>query len=390
MNRANAARPRCSGVVSDDSPLSTLQQRLLYMERFPERRFVNIVENVPQWPSVEGAPDSAWRYVHNYAPSRGQRDLLERIAARESRRRESDVTLEQILVTNGALHALAMIFRQHQQPGAVALCQAPVLGAVPEMLRSYGYRPAFFKSLDGRVDIAALRRLHSSDVRMIYLNTPLNPSGDILAPDTLEQLCALAHELGAILVADMVYDSYAFDHARVTSPQDLGVSWKNVYVVNSMSKNFGSPGLRVGWIVSTPENVHALLRVLELENISVCGLSQAIASDLLDRGNAVLVEAVRAGRQMLSERLPQIAGIRFCVPAGGTQIFAELPVTDVEEFCDFALAELGLCLVSASNYEGVQGAFVRLPMGAPPGTLENALALLGAGLDAYRERTPLP
>lgn len=372
-------------VVSEDSPLSALQQRLMYMDRFPERAFVNVIENVPQWPVAEGAPGSTWAHVRNYGSSRGQGALLERLAAREARLHGAAVTPEALLVTNGALHALSILFRRLHVPGAVALCQAPVLGAIPEMLRSHGYRVVFFHTPGGEVDAERLRELCPERLRLIYVNTPNNPSGDILSPEALVQLLSLAREQAGALVADLVYDSYAFDGARVTSPLSLSGDWRDVYTVNSMSKNFGSPGLRIGWIASAPQNTQSLSGLLELETICVCGPAQDLAGQLLERGNAALVDGVSRGRRLLAERLPTLEGVGFTTPAGGTQLFVELPVTDVEDFCDFALSELGLGLVSASNYEGVEGAFVRLPMGAPPPTLDKALRLLSSGLAAYRD-----
>jgi aspartate/methionine/tyrosine aminotransferase len=155
-----------------------------------------------------------------------------------------------------------------------------------------------------------------------------------------------------------------------------------------MSKNFGSPGLRVGWIASSPENVAALAGVLERENISVCGPAQDAARALLDGGNAALAARTAAGRQRLGERLAAVDGVRFALPAGGTHLVARLPVADVEDFCDFALVEAGLGLVSSSNYEGVSDPFVRLPLGVPAAVIDEAVGLLDQALADYRAATP--
>lgn len=75
-------------------------------------------------------------------------------------------------------------------------------------------------------------------------------------------------------------------------------------------------------------------------------------------------------------------------PAAGCQVWLELPVADIEDFCDFALVEFGLSLTSASNYAGVSGARLRLPLGAPEPVLNEAVGLLAAALRAYPGAAP--
>lgn len=370
-------------VVSADSPLSALAQRLDYIARSPGRPFVNIIENVPRWPSVAGAPRSSWEHVHNYAPAQGYDELLRRISARESVRHGLDIPPDHLLVTNGALHALSIIFRRHSHPGSLALCQAPVLAAVPQMLRSFGFRPSFFRASGDRVDIPQPRGRRSEKVGLIYVNSPLNPCGDILSAAALSALLALAHQHEAALVVDSVYDSFVFGDLSLATPLSLERDWRRVYVVNSMSKNYGCPGLRIGWMISSRSNADALTTLLERENIAVCGVAQDLACARIADGNAELVDVVRTGRRLLLARLPQIEGVHFDAPAGGTQIFARLPVTDVEQFCDFALVEQGISMVSSSNFEGITGPWVRLPLGAPVDVLDSALRLLAEALTAY-------
>lgn len=377
--RASRAIDPRHRVVSADSPLSSLAQRLDYIARSPGRSFVNIIENVPRWPTVAGAPSSSWAHVHNYAPAQGQDQLLRCISARESVRHGLNIPPDQLLVTNGALHALSIVFRRHSQPGLLALCQAPVLSAVPQMLRSFGFRTDFFEASDDRVDIPQPQ----GKVGLIYVNSPLNPCGHILSAAALSNLLALAHQHSAPLVFDSVYDSFVFGDPSLATPLSLTQDWRRVYVVNSMSKNYGSPGLRIGWIISSRSNVDALTTVLERENIAVCGVAQDLACARLAEGNAELVDVVRAGRRLLLTHLPRIEGVSFDAPAGGTQIFARVPVDDVEQFCDFALVEQGLSMVSSSNYEGVTGPWVRLPLGAPIDVLEKALRLLAEALTEY-------
>ncbi|HVG59543.1 MAG TPA: beta-methylarginine biosynthesis bifunctional aminotransferase [Hyalangium sp.] len=376
-------------VTLKDSPYTFLQQRLGYMERHPDRAWTSICENVPQWPAGRLPPLAVAepRYVTEYAPASGYSELVEAIASREQRMYGFRPPQESVLVTNGALHALSLIFRAHYRPGAAVLCQAPVLGSITEILRHCGYRIIFFQVTRGRVDVERLRTECTEDVRLIYFNSPHNPSGEVCTRETVEQLVALAQERQAGLVADMIYDSYCFGEERPINPLMISQDWQRLYAVNSMSKNYGAPGLRIGWIVSDPRNIAPLGGALERETVAVSGISQVQARRMLEHGNEALLEAVRQGRQTISERLSSfITGVECEPPAGGVQYFLRLPVADVEAFGDYMLVEHGLVLVTTSNYDGLGGSFMRLPMGYPVATLQRAMELLSLGLSAARER----
>jgi beta-methylarginine biosynthesis bifunctional aminotransferase len=198
----------------------------------------------------------------------------------------------------------------------------------------------------------------------------------------MNQLVELAQERGIKLIVDLVYDSFTFDDVHPPSPLLYSDSWHHLYIVNSMSKNFGAPGLRIGWIISDDANIQTLAGLLERECIAVGGSAQEQAAHLIRLGNQPLVEQVQAGRLAVEQMLQAIPALRFRRPAGGTQFFVELPIEDVEAFADFMLLEYGLVLATTSNYAGLSGAFVRIPMGRQLETVHRALALLSAGLNS--------
>lgn len=369
-------------VVSLDSPYSPLQQRLLYMERQPDREWTNIVENVPRWPAVPPLPLRArWDELAAYAACQGTGPLVDALVGRERVRFGLDLGAENLLVTNGGLHGLSLIFRHLHVEGALALCQAPVLGAIPAMLRACGYRIAFFEAPGGEIDANAIVDATGGNLRLIYVNTPHNPSGTILGAAAIERLLELAEARSAAVVADLVYDAFVFGGHDVCNPLARRREWSSLYAVNSMSKNYGAPGLRVGWITSAAGNVRALAGALEREVIAVSGPAQAHARALLEHGNQALVAAVHEGKRFVESRLASCPAVHVSAPAGGSQLAAELPVSDVESFCDLMLVEHGVGLVSSSNYEGATHPFVRIPFGCDREILSRALGLLAAELE---------
>lgn len=368
-------------VVDPDSPFTALQQRLHYIDRFPERDWTNVVENVPRWqrPVDASAPETT--DILEYAPCEGKTLLLDAVVERERETHRRSIRRDQLVITNGGMHAISLVARSLSCAGRVALVQAPVFVSVAQILRAAGMELRYFRADDGQVDIDALGS--AGDIGLIYLNSPNNPTGAVLRAETLSQLMALAQRCRASILFDTVYDSFVFDDSSLRTPL-VDFDWDRIYVVNSMSKNYGAPGLRVGWIISSPPNVQSIAALLERECVSISGPSQRCAAKLIARGNAELVAHVREGREFVLRMLPSIKDVRFIRPAGGTQILVHLPVDDVEIFGDFVLTDLGLVLATRSQYEGADGSFIRFPLGAQRALQARALELLSTGLARFR------
>jgi aspartate aminotransferase len=372
-----------TSVLDPSSPFTVLVQRLNYAARHPDRRFINLADNVPCWPTRPVFAAAPAAELHEYAPSEGTVALRSALRAREHRRWNVEVAPDEILITNGGMHGIALVSAALRAPGAIALCQAPILSCVGERLRRDHYDVRYFHAAHGQPDWDQLRAELARGPRLVYLNTPNNPTGDVLVPDALGELIRLAQHHGATVVVDAVYDDYIFDGATGASPLALGADRARLYVVNSMSKNYGLPGLRVGWVISSARNVEALASAVELDCIAVAGSMQALAAEIVARGNAPLIEHVRAGRALVARTMAALPHIAFHLPGGGSQLVIELPIDDIEAFGDAALVDHGLLLSTSGQFEQAPRALVRIPTGASLLDLEAGLALLRQALQTY-------
>lgn len=373
-------------ITHSNSPYTFLQQRLQYVQSHPGRSWTVLVENVPQWPSYPFTKeDFDQSFTTSYGPCNGYSNLIEAIASRENSAYDLQLTSDQLLVTNGALHGLSLIFRTLHQPGAIALCQGPLLASIADMLYAYGYRIVFFSTNDGEIDWEDFAQQCNKHVRLVYINSPHNPTGAICSKNTMRKLSEFTTERQITLVVDQVYDSFVFDGTPTSSPLAHNDTWSYTYTVNSMSKSFGAPGLRIGWVSSDTANIAKLGGGLERECISVCGWAQQQALRLLRLGNHSLVESVSEGAKFLVQELPSyLPNIEFSVPSGGTQFFIRLPVDDIEAFADYIMVDQGLVLTTCSNYAGLKDSFVRIPMGYPIPVVKYGLSLLSESLACFQ------
>ena len=378
-------------IATNDSPLTFLQQRLAYVAAHPERDWTLIVDNVPQWPEAQRpgifsaiVPED----VEDYAPCAGTTKLIGAVADRLASRWHVPVPGDSVLVTNGAMQAITLLARHFARPGRRALVQAPVLGAVPAILRQAGFHVEYFDP--ERLEDVTSRE---SDIALIYINSPNNPTGAVVSRQALVDLAALANRADAVLLCDQVYDDFGSLAAADISGDALLLSLTSprVFYLNSMSKNFGLPGLRIGWLIGNAALVEVLSGQLERENVAVSGPSQAMAAAALRHGNDVLRSRVAATRQQWLSCLstvgltPEGGGNGDATDAAGSGLVLRLPVDDIEEFADELLSEHDLAVTTSSNFAGVpedDRAWLRLPLGCSEETIGRAVAALVVALES--------
>lgn len=160
-----------------------------------------------------------------------------------------------VLVGNGSMECLDWLARA--AAGAQVLVEAPFFGEVPALLRSAGARalPLFHARPPLRPDLGAgLKRVKGG---WAWLADPVNPTGAVLGPEAMARLLARARRLKVRLVIDEALACQQLMPRPDLAP--LAASRLGLYVVRSMSKGLGLPGLRLGYVVAHPRSIGRLL-----------------------------------------------------------------------------------------------------------------------------------
>jgi len=205
-----------------------------------------------------------------YAPSSGIPTLLEALRAKLARKNGIDVTTNDIIVTSGGAHGLFCAFQSSIDPGDEVMFLAPYWTPIKDQVSFAGGIAVRVPWDEVRVHGHDLRELLESratpKLRVIYINSPANPTGDML---TREQLIAIAdfakaHDL--TVIADEAYEDliYDGDHVSIASLPDMRERTITVY---TFSKSFSMTGWRIGYVVA-PEQFMAFLRKLVLNTVN--------------------------------------------------------------------------------------------------------------------------
>ncbi|OIJ86734.1 aminotransferase [Streptomyces colonosanans] len=183
-------------------------------------------------------------------------------------------TAESVLITQGAQQALYLVYATLLTPGSQVISFRPgwqqswdVPAALGCRVELVGFRP------DLSFDVEAAEAVAGPDVRLIVANSPCNPTGRRIAEADLRGLLALASRTGAYLLLD---EEYALDLSRSPALGD-----DRVISVSSLSKVYGFPGLRVGWLYGPPSVVDGCAQRKFLSTISNSVLCETLACDVL-------------------------------------------------------------------------------------------------------------
>lgn len=328
----------------------------------------------------------------------GLRELREAIAERYTAR-GLPTEAEQIMVTTGAQHAIALLARTLLARGDHALVEMPGYPHSYDALRVAGARllPVSVTTDDGWDDLGLEQALQRSSPSIGYLMPDFhNPTGRTMSAETRERALALAARSGTTLIADETMAELGIDDIDPMLPFGCYAppeSATNVVHVGSVGKSVWG-GVRVGWIRAERSLIQRLVRNRSAGDLGTPVLEQLIVTDLLGRYDGVLAgrrAQLRAGRDHLSarlaERLPE-----WHVPSAGGGLTAWVGLgAPVSSQLTLAARNEGLLIAAGPRFgiEGTLERFLRVPFSYPPAEIDRAVDALAAAWQTVA-RHPLP
>jgi aspartate/methionine/tyrosine aminotransferase len=319
-----------------------------------------------------------------YTPTWGTDALRDAIAATYE-----TVSPDDVLVFAGAEEAMFWAMQELAGPGGHAVVTVPNYQSMESVPIATGAAVSglALRPEDGwALDLDALRALLRPETRLVAVNFPNNPTGALPHPDTWAALVALCEERGIRLFSDEVYRGLEPDgtaplrQAADASPTALSLG--------VMSKAYGLPGLRIGWLACRDR---AVLERLETRKhyTSICNAapSELIATHALRRG----AEITARNRAIIARNLPVFDAFfaehpdlfAWEHPQAGCVCFPRyLGADGVEAFCRELVEEAGVVLLPASMYASELGDVPadRFRIGVGRAEPEPALEAFGAFL----------
>ncbi len=203
-----------------------------------------------------------------------------------------DVSPDDILVTTGAIEANFLLFTSLLDVGDHVVAVYPAYQQLYSVAKAIGcdVTPWNVSQRAGRFayDIDELERLVRPGTRLIVVNTPHNPTGATLTDADLARIYDIAESNGALVLCDEAYRWLDIPDGRpLAAPmRNLG---PRAISVGTVSKPFGLPGLRIGWIAATDEIAQKCWSTRDYTSLSPAGLSDYLATVALRNRDALIV-----------------------------------------------------------------------------------------------------
>lgn len=295
---------------------------------------------------------------------------------------------QDVLVLAATEEGIFVLYHALLSPGDHVIVETPCYESALEVARSTGARVSEWRrhSENGWAhDLAALEKLIQPSTKIIYINTPHNPTGLLMPASVFQQVTKLAARGGIILFCDEVYRE--LEHDPVDRLPAACEVYERAVSLGSMSKTYGLPGLRLGWLVS--KDAEIVRRCLEFKYYTTicCSAPSEFLSALALRHREVLVER---NREIVLRNLPLLDSFfrqrpnlfAWVKPNASPIGFVRYkPQRDVLAFCEEVVNNAGVLLLPGSVYDQPQ--HIRFGYGRK--NMPEALAEFTAYLAAHSE-----
>ncbi len=320
-----------------------------------------------------------WLDHHGYDPL-GLPPLREAIARRFCRR-GLPTRPEQILVTNGALHALDLTIRATLPRGRRALVELPSYPVALDALRAAGARLVPVPMSEHGWDVDALEAsVRNQPPVLAYLIPDFhNPTGRLMDVADRQRVLRVLQNAGTTPVVDETFAELNLDGVAIPPPA-AAFGGDRTITLGSLSKSVWG-GLRVGWVRAEPAVIHRLASARAAIDLSSPLFEQIVATHTLERLDEILAErreVIRIRRAALARALDEfLPEWGYALPAGGLFIWARLP-QPISTNLALEASRRDLQLTPGPRFAaaGVLEHHLRLPFTLAPEQLERAVRIL--------------
>ena len=291
-----------------------------------------------------------------------------------------------VQVTNGGSEANYITTWNLIEPGDEMVMMVPNFMQASGVARAFGATVKEWPLVSGEggwtVDLDALERLMTRRTKMIVICNPNNPTGARFEAGDLDRIAAIADRYGSWILSDEIYRGAERDGRE--TPTIWGRS-DRVLVSSGLSKAYGLPGLRIGWIVGPPARIASMWSYHDYTTIAPGALSDALARHALEpvRRERLLART----RGILNRNYPIVSGwlngqaglFSYAPPDAGAIVYARYHhAINSTELITRLRVERSVLVVPGDHF-GMDH-YLRLGFGDDPEQLRAGLDRLAAGI----------
>ena len=333
---------------------------------------LNLTGGEPDFPTPKAICDTvvaelAAGHTH-YSDSRGDAQLRARIARKLQEENHAPFQPENILITPGAKYAVYLTIRALINPGDEAIWLTPGWVSYPSIVEASGGIPVAVHlkyEENYRITAEALEAAVSDKTKLLIINYPNNPTGQILTEADIQALTVFLRKHPDIYVlSDEIYEKIVYDQKQIISLASIPEFFDRVVIVNGFSKCSAMTGWRLGYALAPAPIMKQMIKLHQFAIMSAPTTSQYAAISALKNGNPDVIEmrmAYDQRRRFLMHTLKRLE-IPCFEPYGAFYIFPDISKFGMtsEEFATKLLQEEKVAVVPGSAFGACGEGFVRI------------------------------
>jgi len=299
-----------------------------------------------------------------YTAARGEKPLREALVDMYSANYGATVSSDRIHLTPGSSGAFTIAFMAAFDVGdavAVPSCSYP---CYTNLLSTYGCEVVALPVDDNfnvtAKELAAGQKAREqaglAPMKGLILSSPANPTGAMLSPQELSDLCSLCDATGVQFISDEIYHGISFEGApRAATALEFT---RKAIIINSFSKYYSMTGWRLGWLV-VPDHLDSVVNGLNQNmNVSAPTIAQRAAVAALSPEAKEELEShaqrYSTNRQVVIDGLKAMGVHQYAPPQGAFYMYIDLSAHGVKDslaFCDALLSDAGVAMTPGLDFE---------------------------------------
>ncbi len=265
---------------------------------------------------------------HRYTPTPGLPELRQAIVDKTKRDSNYEITVDQVLVTNGGKQAVYQAFATILDPGDEVILPAPFWTTYPEAIKLAGGKAVEVfadETQNYLVNVAQLEEVRTGKTKALLFCSPSNPTGSVYTEEQVREIGQWALKNNIWIIADEIYEHLLYDGATAPSmPVVVPELADTTIILNGVAKTYAMTGWRVGWMIGPKDVIKAATNLQSHLTSNVANVSQRAAIAALT-GNLDAVHEMSVAfdrrRKLIVGLLNDIPGIECPTPQGAFYVY---------------------------------------------------------------------
>ncbi len=305
---------------------------------------------------------------NSYTLTGGLPELCERVQARYP---DSVIETPKTMITSGVSGGILLALMAILDPGDEAIVPDPYFVMYKHLTNVIGAKPVFVDTYpDFQLTPERLEAAITDKTRMLFLNSPANPSGTVTGLDNLKAIAEIAEKHNLIVISDEIYDLFAYDGDF----HSFAPLYPNTILLGGFSKSAAMTGWRVGYAIAPEPIVNAMLNIQMYTFVCSPSMAQWAAIKALDEDMSGRVASYRKKRDRIYDGLKDKFEVNK--PGGAFYIFPKAPGGNGDAFVMEAIKRQ-LLIVPGSVFSERKSHF-RISYAAEDSTIDRGLEILNS------------